>query len=209
MPENFNLKCLPTGPFDVNTYIITSDSDNIIIDPGGSVEEILENIDQSKKTIILLTHSHFDHLGGLNELLDTLPAGTEYFAHAECAKRASDPELNLSRMIIGKPYTAVPATKTLSDNEEFTAAGTKIISLHVPGHAPGHLCFYLPEKDLLFSGDTLFNHSIGRTDLPGGDGWDLVENCRKMLTTLPGETIVHPGHGPATTIEQEKSNPFL
>ena len=209
MSEKIEITCLQTGPLSVNTYIITSEHDNIIIDPGGDAPEIISNIDTSKNTLILLTHSHFDHLGGLNELLEELPDGTEYYAHEECAKRASDPELNLSYQITGKPYIVVAPTKTLADKEEFTRAGTKIIALHVPGHAPGHLCFYLPEEGVLFSGDTIFYHSIGRSDLPGGDGWDLVANCRNLLKNLPAETQIYAGHGPATSVEQEGTNPFL
>lgn len=210
MSEKFSINCLPTGPLEVNTYIITSDHDNVIIDPGGDVQEILANIDQSLKTIILLTHSHFDHLGGINELLSALPDDTEYLAHEECARRASNPELNLSAMLTGAPYSAFATTRTLTDKEEFTAAGTRIIALHTPGHAPGHLCFYLPEKKILFSGDTIFNHSIGRSDLPGGNGWDLIENCRHLLSTLPPETLIYPGHGSSTTVQQEKdTNPYL
>ena len=110
MPDKITINCLPTGPLDVNTYIITSEHSNTIIDPGGNIQEILGNIDQANKTLILLTHAHFDHFGGLNELLNALPADTEYYAHTICAARSTDPEINLSLQIIGSPYTAFSPT---------------------------------------------------------------------------------------------------
>ncbi len=207
--NNIQLSSLQTGALGVNTYILSSDQGNIVIDPGGDAPEIKAELDTSKQTLILLTHAHSDHLGALNELLDTLPKSTGYYAHAECARRAADPELNLST-ILGLPYSATAPTRTLSDGEIIDWAGIELTALHIPGHSPGHLCFYLPTLKVLFSGDAIFKRSIGRSDLPGGNSTELITNCRRLLDTLPTDTVIYPGHGPETTVDDERqNNPFL
>ena len=210
MSKEISVSVIQTGIYGVNTYIITSEHDNIIIDPGGDSNEIISMIDTSKNNLILITHSHFDHIGALNDLLNDLPSGTEYYAHKICAERVCDPELNLSKTLTGAPYTGKPATKTISDKEKILRGDIQIEALHVPGHAPGHLCYYLQSEGVLFSGDTIFANGIGRTDLPGGDTQTLLDHCRNILNILPPETTILSGHGPATTVMREKSsNPYL
>lgn len=209
MSDSLEITSVPTGILQVNTYIITSADSAAVIDPGGNIESILPHVESKDNILVLLTHSHYDHIGGINELLEALPHA-RYYAHQICAQRAADPSLNLSFDHFGIEYATRPADHTLTDKEKFSIGDIEFQALHIPGHAPGHLCYYLPTEKAVFCGDTIFAHSIGRSDLPGGDGWDLVQHCREMLAFLPEETVLYPGHGPATTVKEEKAtNPFL
>ena len=209
MNDSVNITSVVTGVLQVNTFIITDEKDAVVVDPGGSVEKIFPFVEGKNNVLILVTHAHYDHIGGLNELMEMLPQA-KYYAHKECSLRAADPSLNLSKDLLGVSYSAVKADRELIDKEEFVLNEMKFQALHVPGHSPGHLCYYMPEQKVVFCGDTVFAHSIGRSDLPGGDGWDLVQNCREMLSYLPEDVIMYPGHGAETSVREEKAtNPFL
>jgi glyoxylase-like metal-dependent hydrolase (beta-lactamase superfamily II) len=155
----------------------------------------------------LLTHSHFDHVGGLADLKEATnvsiyihPDAVPMLAHAtEAAARFNLP--------LATPPTA---DKMLAERDIIEVGNLKLEVLFTPGHAPGHVCFYVREENVLFDGDVLFQQSIGRTDLPGSDHATLMKVLREKIMVLPDETAVLSGHGPTTTIGQEKQwNPFL
>ena len=156
---------------------------------------------------ILLTHSHFDHVGGLAELKTATNA--PIYIHPDAVAMLEMAEMAASRWnipIIPPP----PADKMLAEGDIIEVGKQKLEVLFTPGHAPGHVCFYLREHNVLFDGDVLFQQSIGRTDLPGGNYDLLMQSIVEKLLPLPDETHVLSGHGPATTIGQEKQwNPFL
>lgn len=203
------LKHLTVGPLEVNCYIIGCEKtkEAVVIDPGGNGEEIKSILDQLdlKTRWILLTHGHFDHTGGLKklkELADGLICihGDDLFLLERSAESAG---------MYGFSIDPSPeADRLLKDNDEIPVGQYKIKAFHTPGHSPGSLCYYLEDK--IFVGDVLFAGSIGRTDLPGGNHGTLINSIKEKLFTLPGHTVVYPGHGPRTTISREtKENPFF
>jgi len=156
----------------------------------------------------LLTHAHLDHIGGLTEARRRFP-GVPIWIHAAEAGWLTDAEANLSAFT-GQPVTAPPADRVLEDGQTLTLAGLAWTAIHVPGHSPGSLAYSNTETGVCFGGDALFRGSIGRTDFPGCDFETLADSIRSRLYTLPDETRLLPGHGPATTIGEEKrSNPFV
>ena len=155
---------------------------------------------------ILLTHGHFDHIMAAEELRDYYHIPI-YACRAE-ADMLRDPVKNMTE------YYRVPASfdadRYLDDNDEFTCAGFRIQVMHTPGHTVGGCCYYLPEEKILFSGDTLFCGSVGRTDFPGGSMSQIITSLHRLIDNLPEETEVYPGHNSSTTIGDEKrDNPFV
>lgn len=206
------LIALEVGQLGTNCYLVAAAgaTECVVVDPGGDAESIVARLKKERLTpaLVLITHSHFDHIGGLADLLQAYP-GLTAAAHAECAARMADPEDNLS--YLGGVSIAVPAAeRQLADGETFTAAGLEIQARLLEGHAPGHLVYHLPAEKLLFSGDALFYRGIGRSDLPGGSEKVLLAGLNRLLNDLPGETRALPGHGPATTLAEERDeNPYL
>lgn len=197
------------GPFLEHTYIISdpSSKQTYIIDPGGENEKVISYLKKQELKVkaILVTHGHIDHVAGAADLqknleaplwmsgkdqylLDMLPTISSYFG-----------------------FSSVPAPKidrSLSDSETLDFGNENIKVIATPGHTPGGLCYHIGED--IFVGDTLFDGSIGRTDLPGGNYDELIQSIRAKLLTLDENLIVHCGHGPDTTIHKEKqTNPFL
>ncbi|MFH0938692.1 MAG: MBL fold metallo-hydrolase [Planctomycetota bacterium] len=205
-----------TGDLQENCYLLWQSDQNetVIFDAGAEAERI--NDELKKRSLIpvafLQTHCHGDHLGALTDLKALYPAAALYVPEAE-AKWLRQSTLNLS-YFLGANITAPEADHLVHDGDEIKIAGLTVRAIHVPGHSPGGTAYFVEadenQSPHLFCGDILFSGSIGRTDLPGGAGEKiLVANIRKKLFTLPAETIVHPGHGPDTTIGEEKaSNPF-
>lgn len=202
---------LPLGPLQTNCYVLADEdtAQAAVIDPSWDGRAIAEHVRRQGWTIshIWLTHSHFDHVGGLGEL-KALSGAPVYVHHEATAMLANAPK---AAMLWGITIDEPPSPDVLLRGDETLQLGeTKIDVLYTPGHAPGHVCFHLPGERVIFDGDVLFQGSIGRTDLPGGDYEVLMTSIREKLLPLPDETAVLSGHGPATTIgDERRSNPFL
>jgi len=185
--------------------------EGIIIDAGCSTADekaIMKVINENGITVkaILLTHGHYDHLIAVEKIKKLTNA--EVYCHASEKQFLENPEFNLSWRT-GRNISVVP-DKLLNDSDVLTFGTISLKVLHTPGHTPGGVCYYSEKACSLFSGDTLFKGSVGRTDLPLGDHDKLMRNIAAKLLVLPDETVVYPGHGNNTDIRHEKkSNPFL
>ncbi|HEY8531689.1 MAG TPA: MBL fold metallo-hydrolase [Limnochorda sp.] len=206
---------LVVGPIQSNCYLLYDrpGGEAAVIDPGGDGERILGAIERLRLRVvmILLTHTHFDHIGALHQIHEATRA--PILVHEAEATWIQDPTLNLSASFIGwlpEPVRGPRPHRTLQGGEQLDVAGQAVHVLATPGHTPGGLSYWLPAFGWVFTGDALFKSSIGRTDLPGGNLDQLLEGIRRVLLTLPDETVVLPGHGPETTIgEERRLNPFL
>ena len=202
------LKHLVVGPLASNCYLVGSESskEGMIIDPGAEAEVILRNVKDLGLEIksIVLTHGHIDHIGALKEVKET--TGAEVAIHTDEAKSL---QRQSSSTLLGLSYpTPLPADRLLQDGDSMDIGDVHFGVLHTPGHSPGSIC--LLGEGVVFSGDTLFNFGIGRTDLPGGSHSQLMNSIHTKLMILPDDTAVYPGHGPETTIGTERQgNPFL
>lgn len=201
------------GDFMTNCYTVYNavTRDAVLIDPACNAR-FLNNIlvnEQLNCVAILLTHGHYDHIGALPELMELVGHKVPIYASAEEEDVLNDPRKNLSTMLSGQMVT-VKADILLQDDQEIELLDTKLQCFLVPGHTKGGMCYYFVENGILFSGDTLFARSIGRSDFPTGDGIKLVKSIKEKLMTLPDETIVYPGHNERTTIGKERNaNPFI
>jgi len=197
-----------TGPIETNTYLVSNDKKKcVIVDPASGCSEILCAIRNGplETEAIVLTHSHFDHITGIPELMDAL-GDMPVYIHASEARFLADAELNGS-LWFGERFTFAGRTKKLDEGKQ-RIGSFEFDVLLVPGHTPGGCALCIGNNCLC--GDALFAGSIGRSDLPGGDGHLLISSIKKKLCALPDATVVWPGHGGRTTIGREKkSNPFL
>ena len=205
-----NTKKLVVGQLEANCYILADEETKraIIIDPGGEARKILEVIKQNKLKVIYIinTHAHIDHIGANDIIREN--TGASLLIHSADAYLLKDMEMNLSTIMNEERGPLLPPTRVLEDGDEIKVDQICLQVLHTPGHTPGSICLYV--KDRVFAGDTIFAGGVGRVDLPGGNFTDLQNSIREKLLTLPKEVIVHPGHGPDTTIGKEKkSNPFI
>lgn len=197
------------GPLENNVYLVVDEGSGstAIIDPGMESEPVLERLREAGWTLtaIVNTHGHFDHVFGDAFFMEQ--TGAPLLIHAGDVPMLQ--ALPQQAAWIGYPAPAVPVPgRLLADGDRVAIGAVELTVLHTPGHTPGGIC--LLGDGLLFSGDTLFAGSIGRTDLPGGDASALLRSIRERLLPLPDETVVYPGHGPATTIGREReANPFL
>jgi hydroxyacylglutathione hydrolase len=203
------LETLTVGPFQENCYVLGDGEIGAIVDPGDEGARIALAVEQAGLEInqILVTHAHIDHVGAVAALADEYACPVLMHAEAEPMLR----ELPTQAMMMGLRFGKVPAVDRHIEDEDVLEVGSlRLESLYTPGHAPGHLAFYVESEGLVLSGDALFAGSVGRTDLFGGDMEVLMRSINERLMTLPDETRVYPGHGPPTTIGDERAyNPFL
>jgi glyoxylase-like metal-dependent hydrolase (beta-lactamase superfamily II) len=200
------------GPYETNCYLVRRSEGRgcWIFDAGFEPGELIERVRALGLTprALLLTHAHADHIAGVSAVVSAFP-GTPVWIHREESRWLSEPELNLSAFM-GRPVTCPGPDRGLDEGETLEVAGLSWRVLHVPGHSPGSAAFHCAAAGVAVSGDALFAGSIGRTDFPGCSFEALERSIREKLYTLPGATVILPGHGPSTTIAREKlSNPYV
>jgi glyoxylase-like metal-dependent hydrolase (beta-lactamase superfamily II) len=201
-------RCLTVGPLQENCWIVHRDGRALVVDPGEEADRLIAAIGDLELTVeaILLTHTHFDHIGAV------APLARHTRAPVYCPRLEVPVLRNVDAYTFPGfgPYESYDPEETIGGGEHLTLAGLEIDVLFTPGHSPGHVSFSIPEHGVVLSGDVLFQGSIGRTDLPGGDDRTLLESISTLLATLPDETRVLPGHMGTTTLGRERAtNPFL
>ncbi len=202
----------PVGPLECNCVILGDEDSHeaLVVDPGGDVDLILERLKALglKARCLLHTHAHLDHVGASREL--AVATGAEILLHKADVWLYENLAMQgaMLGMRVGTPH---PVSRHLAEGDTIVAGKIGAEVFHTPGHTPGSVCFRIAGGEpLLLSGDTLFQGSIGRTDLWGGSYPDIISSIKKKLMVLPGETVVHCGHGDPTTIDEERrNNPFL
>ncbi len=207
------IKAMTLGPFATNAYLVADEQTGgaILIDPVDEAQAILEaaSAENWRIKLMLATHAHLDHVLASAEIKAELDI--PFWIHEDCAPLLA--EIPLQGRFFGLydlPEAAAPDRLLKTESETLTLDSIQLRSLYTPGHAPGHLSFYMPEQKILFSGDSLFAGSIGRTDLPGGDHDLLMRSIVEKLMPLDDDAQVLPGHMGATTIGRERrGNPFL
>lgn len=204
------------GQVQTNCYVVINDETKecFVIDPGASGKQLAAKIRQDNLTpvAVLLTHGHFDHAGAAEELAKEFDI--KIYAHEAEKDTLENPRKNVSWMVgMSEVYHA---DIFLKDEQELELAGFEIKVLHTPGHTEGGCCYYVPAENVIFSGDTLFAQSVGRTDFPGGSMSQIVRSIQDKLLTLnevgnlETDIMVYPGHNDPTTIETERiNNPYL
>ncbi len=202
---------LVVGPLQCNCSILGDETSHeaIVVDPGDDISRIVATLARHQLTLkqIVVTHAHIDHIAGAQQLKRLTGAPILYNQLDLPLVKMMDLQANW--LGIATPEVALPDAD-LADNQTVTINGLTATVLHTPGHTQGSSCLFIPEHKLLIAGDTLFAGSVGRTDLPGGNTRQLIQSVNDRLLTLPDETKVLPGHGPATSIgEERESNPFL
>ncbi len=205
------LEKLTVGPFQENCYIVGDEATGTgaLFDPGDEATRIALAVEQTNLEIsqIIITHAHIDHVGAVATLVDEYACPV--LMHAESEPMLE--QLPNQALMMGLRFGKVPAVDAYIEDEEVVHVGDlAFTALYTPGHAPGHLAFYLQEQGMVISGDALFAGSVGRVDLPGGSMEVLMRSIKERLLALPDETRVLTGHGPETTIGEERTNnPFL
>lgn len=208
---NIKIEKMVLGMVQTNTWFVINEKTKelILIDPADDAGRIIRKIeaDGLKLQGILLTHGHFDHIGAVDDL-------RAYFKGVQCYAGEKEKEVlengsyNLSASWAAA--LSIRADRLLRDKETLTLAGFKIKVIETPGHTKGGVCYYLSEEGVLFSGDTLFRTSVGRTDFPTGSMSQIVRSVQYLTENLPGDTVVYPGHQEITTIAYEQRfNPYL
>ena len=200
------VNCFVVGMVQTNFYFIYREgsSETIVFDPADLGDRLYEELTKRglKVRAIFLTHAHFDHIWGLDDLKEK--TGAPVYACIHEKRVCESPQINQSIMM-GRPCVVSPDIY-LEDNEEVTVAGITLKTLHTPGHTEGSCAYYIEDGHILISGDTLFEGSVGRSDFPTGDSETLLESIRTRLYTLPEDTTVFSGHGNTTTIGYEKKH---
>jgi len=204
-----HIDSMVVGPLGVNCYIISKDGKAVIVDPGGNAPDIIKFLETNNLTpaAIVNTHGHFDHIGGIAELVNKY--NIPFVLHKDDEFLVSHGAQTSS--MFGFSVMENPSvTDYMVDGQELDIEGIKMTVLHTPGHTPGGVSLYIKELGSVITGDTLFLESIGRSDFPYADHSQLINGIRTKLMPLEADTKVLPGHGPASTVGHEKSyNPFL
>jgi hydroxyacylglutathione hydrolase len=204
------IETLPVGALQTNCYLVGCEQTRLcaVIDPGGDAADILAAIQRNGLTlkVVLLTHAHFDHIGAVAEIVEA--------TRASVAMHPADLPLLRARggaALFGVFMRPSPDPDIeLADGQVIELGALRLRVLHTPGHTPGHVTFHAATARTAFDGDVLFQQGIGRTDFPGSSFQQLMDSIRNKLFTLPDDTTIYPGHGPATTVGDEKRyNPFL
>lgn len=209
-----HVHCVESEPFAENSYVVWEDgaAEAFVIDPGFEPEAIRDALRERKLTCaaIVCTHGHVDHIAGNRAMREYYPDAPILIGHGDAAM-LTDAELNMSAPF-GFEVTSPPADRLVADGETLTVAGIELEVREIPGHSPGHVVYVVAGTDpvIVLGGDVLFAGSVGRTDLPGGSFEQLAAGIRVKLWPLPDDTKVFPGHGPPTTVGEEKrTNPFV
>jgi hydroxyacylglutathione hydrolase len=205
------LETFPVGPLHCNCTILGDEATHeaMVVDPGDNIPEILSRLQKHGLTLrqIVVTHAHIDHVGGAAQLRKL--TGAPVLMNQQDLPLLGMMEMQAGWIGVPTPEVA-PPDASADDGLAVGLAALPAEVLHTPGHTPGSICLLFPAQHLLLAGDTLFAGSIGRTDLPGGDGHQILRSLRDRLLVLPDATRVVPGHGPETTIGEERhTNPFL
>jgi hydroxyacylglutathione hydrolase len=206
-----DVRTFTVGPVAENTFVFCRDGADrgLVVDPGDEADRILGAVDALGIGIdaILLTHTHFDHVGAV------APVARATGAPVYCPELEVPVLADIMSFVPWPgfgPYESYDADETVAGGEKLELAGMEIDVLFTPGHSPGHVTYSIPDELALFSGDVLFQGSVGRVDLPGGDGPTLMESLRTLVESFPEETTVYPGHMGITTLGAERAtNPFL
>ena len=203
------LETVPVGPMQANCYLLAQEAgrEAIIIDPGDDIRKIRQALDKYrlKPTMVINTHGHIDHIGCDDKF------AVPVYIHSRDAALLKDPASNLSAFL-AHSFSINSQVHTLEDKEDIVLGQIRLKVIHVPGHTPGGIALLMlePKDKILFTGDSLFYQGIGRTDFAGGDGDLLIKSIKERLLSLADDTLVYPGHGPSSTIgEEKKNNPFL
>ena len=204
------LRTFYTGPLAVNCYVATDEASKktFVVDPGGHNDDMVNYIKGNNLEIeyIILTHGHGDHIGGVSDLMTEFQ-GAKLVACIYDKALLEDPNLNMSTMVYGHPIS-LTADQYVTDGETLKVGDLELRFLHTPGHTPGGMCIVV--ENVVFTGDTLFEQSIGRTDFPGSSYPAIVNSIREKLFALPDTTKVLPGHmGPTSIGFEKENNPFV
>lgn len=208
-----NLHVLPAGPIQTNAYLLTAPErgEAVLVDAPGGIWEIIDPILRERKcrlTELWLTHGHWDHMQGGAEVVRQ--TGAKVRAHKDDQTMIEQPDVMEAFMGEQLGLEPVRVDFWIKQGDRIDALGTTAEVRHVPGHAPGNVLFYFQAFGLALVGDALFNGSVGRTDLPGGSFEQLERSIREQIYTLPPSTVIFPGHGPRTTVADEKDgNPYV
>ena len=206
-----NVRMFTVGPVQENCFLLRRDGSDraVIVDPGEEADKLLAAVDELGVTLdgILITHTHFDHVGAVAPVAKA--TGAEVWV-PEIEKPVLADIMSYVPWPGFGPFDSWDAEHTLSGGEKLELADFEIDVIFTPGHSPGHVSYSIPDEQALFSGDVLFQGSVGRVDLPGGDWPTLLDSIRTLVDSLPEDTRVHPGHMGLTTLGAERaSNPFL